>query len=96
MQESWRWFGPDDTVTLEQIVQAGASGVVTALDHIPTGEVWPIEDILERQEMLRQHGLEWVVVESVPVHQDIKLRQGDYRRIISNYQQKRLMRSRLR
>ena len=87
MQESWRWFGPDDTVTLEQIVQAGASGVVTALDHIPTGEVWPIEDILERQEMLRQHGLEWVVVESVPVHQDIKLRQGDYRRIISNYQQ---------
>ena len=65
MQESWRWFGPDDTVTLEQIVQAGASGVVTALDHIPTGEVWPVEDIRERQEMVRKHGLEWVVVESV-------------------------------
>ena len=87
MQESWRWFGPDDTVTLEQIVQAGATGVVTALDHIPTGEVWPTQDILERQEMLREHGLEWVVVESVPVHQDIKLRSGDFERVITNYGQ---------
>ena len=83
MQESWRWFGSDDTVTLEQIVQAGATGVVTALDHIPTGEVWPTQDILERQEMLREHGLEWVVVESVPVHQDIKLRSGDFERVIT-------------
>ena len=87
MQESWRWFGPDDTVTLEQIVQAGASGIVTALDHIPTGKVWPVRDIAERQELLQRHGLEWVVVESVPVHQDIKLRQGDFKRIIANYQQ---------
>ena len=87
MQESWRWFGPDDTVTLEQIVQAGACGVVTALDHIPTGEVWPVEDILERLEILHGNGLEWVVVESVPVHQDIKLRRGDYARLIANYQQ---------
>ena len=87
MQESWRWFGPDDTVTLEQIVQAGATGVVTALDHIPTGEVWPVQDILERQEMLREHGLEWVVVESVPVHQDIKLRSGDFERVIASYGQ---------
>lgn len=85
MQETWRWFGPDDTVSLEQIVQAGASGVVTALDHIPTGEVWPREDIAERNGLLSSHGLEWSVVESVPVHQDIKLRQGDYQRLIENY-----------
>lgn len=85
MQETWRWFGPDDTVSLEQIVQAGASGVVTALDHIPTGEVWPRPDIAERNALLRSHGLEWSVVESVPVHQDIKLRKGDYQRLIENY-----------
>ena len=85
MQETWRWFGPDDTVSLEQIVQAGASGVVTALDHIPTGESWPREDIAERNALLRSHGLEWSVVESVPVHQDIKLRKGDYQRLIENY-----------
>lgn len=85
MQETWRWFGPDDTVSLEQIVQAGASGVVTALDHIPTGEVWPRQDIAERNALLRSHGLEWSVVESVPVHQDIKLRKGDYQRLIENY-----------
>lgn len=85
MQETWRWFGPDDTVSLEQIVQAGASGVVTALDHIPTGEVWPRQDIAERNALLRSHGLEWSVVESVPVHQDIKLRKGDYQRFIENY-----------
>ena len=85
MQETWRWFGPDDTVSLEQIVQAGASGVVTALDHIPTGEVWPRKDIAERNALLRSHGLEWSVVESVPVHQNIKLRKGDYQRLIENY-----------
>ena len=85
MQETWRWFGPDDTVSLEQIVQAGASGVVTALDHIPTGEAWPRVDIAERNALLRSHGLEWSVVESVPVHQDIKLRKGDYQRLIENY-----------
>lgn len=85
MQETWRWFGPDDTVSLEQIVQAGASGVVTALDHIPTGEVWPRQDIAERNSLIRSHGLDWSVVESVPVHQDIKLRKGDYLKLIQNY-----------
>ena len=87
MQESWRWFGPDDTVTLEQIVQAGATGVVTALDHIPTGEVWPAKDIRARKALLAEHGLTWVVVESVPVHQDIKLRAGRYQELIDNYSQ---------
>ena len=85
MQETWRWFGPDDTVTLTQIVQAGATGVVTALDHIPTGEVWPESDIAERKRILSEHGLEWSVVESVPVHQDIKLRSGDYQQLLENY-----------
>jgi mannonate dehydratase len=85
MQESWRWFGPDDTVTLEQIVQAGATGVVTALDHIPTGQVWPVEDIRDRKALLAEHGLTWVVVESIPVHQDIKLRAGRYEQLIDNY-----------
>jgi len=87
MQESWRWFGPDDTVTLEQIVQAGATGVVTALDHIPTGEVWPVTDIRARKTLLAEHGLTWVVVESVPAHQDIKLRAGRYQELIDNYSQ---------
>ncbi len=87
MQETWRWFGPDDSVTLAQIKQAGATGVVTALDHIPTGEVWPAADILARQALLKKHGLEWSVVESVPVHNDIKTRTGNYADYIANYRQ---------
>ncbi len=86
MQETWRWFGPDDSVSLEQIKQAGATGVVTALDHIPTGEAWPIADIQERQALLAAHGLSWAVVESVPVHNDIKTRTGNYVQYIQNYQ----------
>lgn len=85
MQETWRWFGPEDTVELEQIVQAGASGIVTALDHIPTGEVWPRRDIAERKALLQAHNLEWSVVESVPVHHNIKLRTGNYSQLIDNY-----------
>ena len=78
MQETWRWFGPTDTVTLEQIRQAGATGVVTALDHIATSEIWPEADIADRKKLINDGGLEWSVVESVPLHQDIKLRHGDY------------------
>jgi mannonate dehydratase len=87
MQETWRWFGPDDTVTPQQIRQAGASGVVTALDHIKTGEIWPLEEIKTRQSLLTQNGIEWTVAESVPVHQDIKLRKGNYQVFIDNYRQ---------
>lgn len=87
MQETWRWFGPTDSVTLAQIRQAGATGIVTALDHIPTGSVWPLADIRERQALLEASGLSWSVVESVPVHNDIKTRSGDYAEQVRNYQQ---------
>jgi mannonate dehydratase len=87
MQETWRWFGPEDTVSLDNIVQTGASGVVTALHHIATGELWPAADIAARKTEIETSGLEWSVVESIPVHNDIKTRSGDYRRHIENYKQ---------
>lgn len=87
MKETWRWFGPRDTVSLEQIAQAGATGVVTALHEIPAGEAWPIEAIQERKALIEAAGLEWAVVESVPLHNDIKTRSGDYRRHLDNYRE---------
>jgi len=87
MQETWRWFGPEDIVTLDLIRQAGATGIVTALDHVPTGETWPVEDIEERKRLIEAAGMIWSVVESVPLHNDIKTRSGDYRRYIDNYRQ---------
>lgn len=86
MLESWRWFGTDDVITLEQISQAGATGIVSALDHIPTGEAWPLDDILERKRLIESAGLSWSVVESLPLHNDIKTRSGDFERHIENYQ----------
>lgn len=87
MQETWRWFGPDDPVSLENVLQAGASGVVTALHHVPAGEVWPLEDVLARKHMIEAAGLVWSVAESIPVHSDIKARTGDFARQIENYKQ---------
>lgn len=82
---SWRWFGPNDRIQLNEIKQAGASHVVTALHHIPVGEVWTIEAIQERIRLVEDAGLKWKVTESLPVSEAIKKQSGDYLRHIENY-----------
>ena len=79
MQETWRWFGPDDPVSLRNVAQAGATGVVTSLHHIPTGELWPLQELLDRRADIESHGMNWAVVESLPVHNDIKTRSANRR-----------------
>ena len=93
MRQTWRWFGPEDRVIIDDMLQAGVEGVVSALHHVPTGAIWTPEEIAQRQALIAHKadgtpsGLAWEVVESLPVSEDIKKQKGDWRQHIDHYKQ---------
>ncbi len=85
MEKTWRWFGPNDKITLDMLRQIGVEGIVTALHYIPNGEIWPEEEIVKMRDMIEAHGMRWSVVESLPVSESIKYGGSDRDRLIENY-----------
>lgn len=87
MHETWRWFGPSDSISLQKIAQAGATGIVSSLHQVPTGALWQPNALEAQRQIIEAAGLEWSVIESIPVHNDIKTRTGNFEHYLENYKQ---------